>query len=234
MFRELSNSRARWSGPWCVGGNWNIIKFPSERSSGDHLSADMTAFSDWINVNSLVDLQLFGAEFTWSNHHNPPTLSRLDRLKVSSDWLDVYPEFCQLALPKPASNHCPVLLDSCCKRWVPTPFCFEKMWLEEPQFSERVPKWWIEVIEEGWAGFRLAKKLKHLKVKIKEWAKDHFGDILKAKDSLMGEIQLLDLKEEPSQLSNEEWLKRFSLNKVLQRKLRRRNKVEAKISMQLA
>lgn len=65
------------------------------------------------------------------------------------------------------------------------------------------------------ASFTLAKKLKLLKIKIKDWAKEHFGNILEAKDTLMGEIQLLDLKEESHQLSKVEWIQRLSLKEAL-------------------
>lgn len=111
-------------------GDQNIVRFPTEKLGGGHISAAMSLFSDWINSHSLIDLQLGGASFTWSNHQTPPSMSRLDRFLVSADWLDLYPELCQLALPKPASDHCPIVLDSRPERWGATPFCFELAWLE--------------------------------------------------------------------------------------------------------
>lgn len=44
------------------------------------------------------------------------------------------------------------------------PFRFEKMWLEEPHFEDLIREWWREIMVEDWAGFRLAGKLKLLKV----------------------------------------------------------------------
>lgn len=67
-------------------------------------------------------------------------MSRLDRYLVTSDWLETYSEVTQLALPKPISDHCPILLNSECERWGPSPFRFELMWLEEEHFSELVQK----------------------------------------------------------------------------------------------
>eukprot|EP00268_Persea_americana_P044429 TRINITY_DN44921_c0_g1_i1.p1 TRINITY_DN44921_c0_g1~~TRINITY_DN44921_c0_g1_i1.p1 ORF type:complete len:102 (-),score=4.95 TRINITY_DN44921_c0_g1_i1:534-839(-) len=93
----------------------------------------MEAFSNWIDYHYLIDLQLEGN--TWSNHQNPPTLSRLDRSLVTDDWIDLYPQVCQIALPKPTFDHCPILLDSRCVRWGPYPFRFELMWLEDKEFS---------------------------------------------------------------------------------------------------
>lgn len=49
---------------------------------------------------------------------------------------------------------------------------------------------------EGWAGFRLALKLKLFKSKIKEWAALHFGDVSAIKEGILEEIRLLDREEE--------------------------------------
>lgn len=46
-------------------------------------------------------------------------MSRLDRFLVFSEWLELYLDVCQIALPKPASDHCPIFLNSNCKRWGP-------------------------------------------------------------------------------------------------------------------
>lgn len=76
---ELDSIRSRWVGPWCIRGDWNITRFPSEKLDGGSTTAEMEAFLDWIDYHLLVDLQLGGAKFTRSNHQNPPMLSRLDR-----------------------------------------------------------------------------------------------------------------------------------------------------------
>lgn len=82
-----------------------------------------------------------GATFTWSNHKHCPTMSRLDRFLVSDDWVARYSKVCQLALPKPCSDHCPILLDSKCESWGPRPFGFELFWLENKQRSGGVWMW---------------------------------------------------------------------------------------------
>ena len=57
----------------------------------------------------------------------------------------------------------------------------------------------------GWVvGYRLATKLKLLKLKIKEWARNNFGEVGMRKTHLLEEIQRLDWKEEARQLSLEE------------------------------
>lgn len=76
-----------------------------EKKGRRKVSNEMLSFSDWINSHSLLDLQLCGASYTWSNHQDPPIMSRLDRFLIANDWLDLYPDVNQVALPKPASDH---------------------------------------------------------------------------------------------------------------------------------
>lgn len=64
FWSELNAVHNRWSGSWCIEGDWNVVRFPSKRSGGSMRTSDMTDFSDWINLDALVDLQLGGAKFT--------------------------------------------------------------------------------------------------------------------------------------------------------------------------
>lgn len=125
-----------------------------------------------------------------------------------------------MALPKPASDHCPVLLATNSDRWGPAPSHFELMWLEENKFPLMISEWWKELTVEGWAGYKLATKLKLLKIKIKEWAKTNFTDVRMQKIQLLEDIQNLDKKEELGQLSSEEEARRLRPKEEFQRKLR--------------
>ena len=64
LWKELSQVHARWPMAWCVVGDFNIIRYPSERLGCESFSPAMFAFSDFIKNNSLVDLPLEGASFT--------------------------------------------------------------------------------------------------------------------------------------------------------------------------
>lgn len=49
---------------------------------------------------------------------------------------------------------------------------------------------------EGWTGFKFARKHKLLKGKIKDWVKNHFGEVEKVKNNILKEIHVLDKKED--------------------------------------
>ena len=65
--------------PWCLGGDFNVIRFPSERSTSGRLSWAMREFSIFIDSCNLIDPPLKGARFTWSSHEEVPVLSRIDQ-----------------------------------------------------------------------------------------------------------------------------------------------------------
>ncbi|XP_059658982.1 uncharacterized protein LOC132305342 [Cornus florida] len=92
---ELSYIKELWSLPWCLGGDFNSVQFPFERSIGGRWSLEMTQFSDFIDGHFLIDLQLEGATFTWSSGRDSVTLSRLDRFLISGDWEEKFPDVTQ-------------------------------------------------------------------------------------------------------------------------------------------
>ena len=52
---------SRWNTAWCVIGDFNIIRYLSERLGCDAFSPAMFAFLDFIEANYLVDLPFEGA-----------------------------------------------------------------------------------------------------------------------------------------------------------------------------
>jgi exonuclease III len=45
LWEELAGLRTVWEVPWCIGGDFNIVRFPSERSSESNISTGMMDFS---------------------------------------------------------------------------------------------------------------------------------------------------------------------------------------------
>ena len=64
FWEELQRSRDGWPGPWCIGGNFNEILYPRERSTGSCPMNTMLEFHDFIDYSALEDLPLRGGEFT--------------------------------------------------------------------------------------------------------------------------------------------------------------------------
>lgn len=64
----------------CIGGDFNVTRFPSERSGDSSSGSAMSDFSALLFELDLVDLPLAWGDFTWSNGR---AWSRLDRFIVS-------------------------------------------------------------------------------------------------------------------------------------------------------
>ena len=85
LWEELGSIKGLWDGPWCVGGDFNEILFPNERSRGGRLSNSMRRFFDILNDLDLRDLPLQGGPYTWRGGLNGSSMSRLDRFLVTAD-----------------------------------------------------------------------------------------------------------------------------------------------------
>jgi hypothetical protein len=201
---ELSSIRQRWVAPWCVVGDFNIIRYPSERLGCSRLSPAMINFSGWIDSNSLVDLPLVGGQYTWCSGSSPPSMSKIDRALVSSDWEEHYSDVLLKLLPRPISDHHPLLVEVRGMACGKSSFKFENMGLKTEGFVEMVNYWWTGYEFHGTPSFVLASKLKALKEDLKVWNKVTFGDVRYKKHRRMGDILDLDVKEGRGGLSSME------------------------------
>lgn len=195
--------------PWCIAGDFNVVRFQSKRSNGSRSSSHMRRFDDFISAHQLMDPPLEGADFTWSNMQDSPSFIRLDRVLMFEDWEEQFQLARQSALPNTISDHIPIM-PRMEERWGgPQPFKFELMWLQVDGFADKVKQWWGEAKFEGLAGFFFfCKKLRAIKNNIKRWNKEVLGSIVKKKEACLERIGGLDRQEHQRGLSEEEKIKR--------------------------
>ena len=96
---------SQWDILWCLGGDFNVVRSPNERSFGGRLSLLTVEFSDFINGCGLIDPPLEGGWYTWSSHEVVPVLSRIDYFLFSIEWEDHFQGVHQVTLPKISSDH---------------------------------------------------------------------------------------------------------------------------------
>ena len=87
MWEELTRLISWWDLPWCLGVDFNIFCFLSERLGGVSYTRAMHGFSDFITLHGLMDLPLEGGLYTWSN---ASSASRIDRFLLSNSCRSVH------------------------------------------------------------------------------------------------------------------------------------------------
>ena len=61
---------------------------------------------------------------------------------MTDNWDNLFNGAVQGILPRPVSDHFPVLLEGGGLKRGPSPFRFENMWLEEKGFKDKMKTWW--------------------------------------------------------------------------------------------
>ena len=118
-----------------------------------------------------------GGPYTWSSGFANPSMSRIDRFLISADWEDHYPDVVQKLLPRPLSNHFPLVLEVGSVVRGKSPFRFENMWSQDEGFVDCIAAWWSSYSFWGLPSRVLARKLKALKEDLKKWNYHEFGNV---------------------------------------------------------
>jgi hypothetical protein len=110
FLQELQDIRDLHVGPWLVGGDFNLILDPADKSRGCLHRSMMARFIRALLALEFKELYLNGRRFTWSNEREQPTLEKLDRVFSTVDWEELYPDAFLSAMSTGPSDHYPLVL----------------------------------------------------------------------------------------------------------------------------
>jgi hypothetical protein len=131
------------SEPLLVGGDFNIIRSPTEKNNNRFDGRLPSLFNVIINNLDLRELELSGRQFTWTNKLQVPTYEKLDRILVSTEWELKFMRVMVQSLPRGVSDHTPLLLDTVSPSQPnKCTFKFELAWLFKDGFHEKVTEVW--------------------------------------------------------------------------------------------
>ncbi|XP_028106717.1 uncharacterized protein LOC114305789 [Camellia sinensis] len=145
-----------FSDPWCLAGYFNEIRNIGERKGCSRRDKGIKEFNQFIENLEVVDLPMMGRQFTWCNASEGERWSRIDRVLLSTEWLERV-NLKLWGLKRSVSDHCPLLLLEDERDWGRRPFRFLNAWILHPKFGSLVKKSWEESAFSGW----LAKEELH-------------------------------------------------------------------------
>jgi hypothetical protein len=176
----------------------------------DASNLEMRLFGRFVEELELLDIPIVGRRFTWF-HANGIAMSRIDRLLVSSEWLEMWGNCSIWVCPRDVSDHCPLVLKYDDNNWGPKPFRFNNFWLSHKHFNTVVEEFWRAHEGIGWMAHVLKDKLRGLKGCLKEWNSREFGSMENRIQSIVDVILSLDVKGESVGLSPVEVSRRKEL-----------------------
>lgn len=144
-------------------GDFSIIRFSNEINKGG-IHKHSGVFNSIINSFELIDLEMAGGEYTWSNNQKNPTLERLDRFLVSKSWEDIFPVTVVYKMPRELSAHNLLILSLTARALVKSlTFRFEVSWFKHQEFMPKVYELWNRPWHGKSAFDRIQSKLKRFK-----------------------------------------------------------------------
>ncbi|CAL0299385.1 unnamed protein product [Lupinus luteus] len=147
----------------------------------------------------LIDFPLIGRSFTWY-HAGNGSMSRLDRILLSREWVSCRPNMSQWALSKDFSDHCTILLRVKSLVKGPIPFKFNNCWLQHCDLRELILNCWNSPMDAGKKAFLVKEKLNRLNEALKDWNNVSFGCLDTKLADLVSDIQAIDLVGDSSNL----------------------------------
>lgn len=194
-------------------GQWNL----------SHISCD--EFRQCISDAGLIDMEPTGPFFTWRcSQSNRVPMSRLDRALVSDGFINVWASVSAMVLPRIHSDHHPLLLKCLATSAVSfKSFRFQNFWISHRDFEN--------IVKESWMVFMPAKdpitvcirKLKRLKICLREWSRQAFGDVFTRLDTLEAELGQLQQRNFNNESEGEHQLQESDLMRQINELLRQQH-----------
>jgi hypothetical protein len=166
---SLSDLAPSFTGPWLLAGDFNLVRSQQDKNTTVSNPALISAFNDKINEIGLLELPLVGCRFTWTSKRDEPTLARLDRAFHNAAFGNLFPSSSLCALPRPTSDHTPLLVTLSTEIPKSNIFRFENAWLLNNSFLPSILPVWTAAPGHTDAAGNIAGRLKAVRAEVKVW-----------------------------------------------------------------
>nr|CAD1824953.1 unnamed protein product [Ananas comosus var. bracteatus] len=202
FFQELRSIHSVSSGIWTLLGDFNVLLSVDDKNGDTAHVADILKFREVVHDLHLVDLPILNKAFTWTNGRGVPTLERLDRAFISTNWLLAFPRSTLRALPRLRSDHTPLVLTAF--TFIPSAnlFRFESFWLRHPAVFDVVSTAWNSTTSGLAPVNQFASKLKSIQTALRNWSVGLSSRLQRQASLCLLWIDWLDNAEERRSLTN--------------------------------
>ncbi|XP_057426036.1 uncharacterized protein LOC130719424 [Lotus japonicus] len=176
LLRTLAGFHAQPA--WMVFGDFNLTLSEAEKFGGAAPTLGLQEmFREVVQSCNLKDMGFEGHKYTWRNNQEGEDLimARLDRCFVTPTWADLFPQAKALHLSFFASDHLPILIDTCPRRSIRgrggRVLRFEECWLRDEECPTMLTELWNRGATDPY------DRVNSCLVGLKRWAKRRFGNV---------------------------------------------------------
>ena len=180
--------------PTLIGGDFNVTLAaadrPNDAGGRDQGSA---RFREVLAQLGIGEMGPTNKRFTW---RGPTSQSRINRFLYTPELLDIHTLAEVISLPRPLSDHTPLLWASQAGPAKPTYFKMNRSWFRRDGIKAGIEGWWRNHTAFGSATARLAKKLLQFRHHLFEFRRQLRSNRTRCRDVALARIQELDTKED--------------------------------------
>jgi endonuclease/exonuclease/phosphatase family metal-dependent hydrolase len=130
FIRELRRLKQAVLPKWLLLGDLNLIYKAQDKNNGRLDQRLLLTFRRALNHLEVKEIELIGRKFTWTNSHESPTMTRIDRAFTTAEWEESYVHPTAQSLSSSVSGHCPLLITSLAPTRPRPKFWFESFWTD--------------------------------------------------------------------------------------------------------
>ncbi|XP_057733783.1 uncharacterized protein LOC130948945 [Arachis stenosperma] len=162
VWEELSYVAGLCQVPFCLLGDFNEILQIEDRKGATSLPVSAEEFKSWVQDMELVDLPLNDRKFTWFKGQS---CSKIDRVLVTIEWVEEFPDIRLNGGPRGLSDHCPLIMETTRASGGPRLFRSLDSWFTHEGFLRTVKNEWRNL-----SGGPFIGKLKELTIPFEKMA----------------------------------------------------------------
>nr|GEV78055.1 RNA-directed DNA polymerase, eukaryota, reverse transcriptase zinc-binding domain protein [Tanacetum cinerariifolium] len=193
LLRHILDFKEGNSGQYIIFGDFNVVRFASERIGTIFNSASANVFNYFISDGHLWEIPHGGHLFTRINSCGDK-LSKLDRFLITENSTSHMHNYLAQVLDCHISDHRPIVLSASSVDFGPTPFKLYNSWLLDKYLHTIVTDFWEQHVAEfgsnSIVGFK--NKMKTLKTIIKEWSRNRISSQAREKEDLVNNLKEFD------------------------------------------